>query len=78
MTCFFLIINDNFTQEENNSKNLLMMKISLTLFLLFCYSFDFFAQIRLVREFKIRGWSWGGDWRSVKDYQHFEKKIGKK
>ncbi|MGL4338262.1 MAG: M15 family metallopeptidase, partial [Turicibacter sp.] len=22
-----------------------------------------------------RGWSWGGDWTSIKDYQHFEKKI---
>lgn len=22
-----------------------------------------------------RGWSWGGDWNSVKDYQHFEKLI---
>lgn len=33
---------------------------------------------QLVKEFKKRGWSWGGDWRSVKDYQHFEKRIGKK
>lgn len=24
--------------------------------------------------FKKRGWSWGGDWKSLKDYQHFEKK----
>lgn len=32
---------------------------------------------QLVKEFKERGWSWGGDWRSVKDYQHFEKRIGK-
>ena len=32
---------------------------------------------QLVQEFKKRGWSWGGDWRSVKDYQHFEKRIGK-
>ncbi|MFO7524351.1 MAG: M15 family metallopeptidase [Ignavibacteriaceae bacterium] len=32
---------------------------------------------QLVNEFKERGWSWGGDWRSVKDYQHFEKRIGK-
>lgn len=22
-----------------------------------------------------RGWSWGGDWQSLKDYQHFEKKL---
>ncbi len=32
---------------------------------------------QLVNEFKKRGWSWGGDWKSVKDYQHFEKRIGK-
>lgn len=30
---------------------------------------------KLVKEFKKRGWSWGGNWRSVKDYQHFEKRI---
>ena len=28
----------------------------------------------LVKAFKIRGWQWGGTWRSTKDYQHFEKK----
>ncbi|MBZ0199615.1 MAG: M15 family metallopeptidase [Ignavibacteriaceae bacterium] len=28
----------------------------------------------LVKEFKKRGWRWGGTWRSTKDYQHFEKK----
>jgi len=27
----------------------------------------------VVRAFKRRGWRWGGDWRSLKDYQHFEK-----
>jgi peptidoglycan LD-endopeptidase CwlK len=32
---------------------------------------------QLVKEFKKRGWSWGGDWKSVKDYQHFEKRISK-
>ena len=26
-----------------------------------------------VRTFKKRGWRWGGDWRSIKDYQHFDK-----
>jgi hypothetical protein len=26
-----------------------------------------------VREFTSRGWTWGGDWVSVKDYQHFQK-----
>lgn len=25
--------------------------------------------------FKKRGWTWGGDWNSLKDYQHFEKDI---
>lgn len=29
----------------------------------------------LVKEFKKRGWTWGGDWKSLKDYQHFEKKL---
>jgi hypothetical protein len=29
----------------------------------------------LVKEFKKRGWTWGGDWKSLKDYQHFEKKM---
>lgn len=33
------------------------------------------ANSPLVKEFKKRGWSWGGDWKSLKDYQHFEKKI---
>jgi hypothetical protein len=26
-----------------------------------------------VREFTRRGWTWGGSWLSMKDYQHFEK-----
>ncbi|HAX73596.1 MAG TPA: hypothetical protein DCY20_08730, partial [Firmicutes bacterium] len=25
--------------------------------------------------FVSRGWTWGGDWNSLKDYQHFEKKL---
>ncbi len=25
--------------------------------------------------FKSRGWTWGGEWNSLKDYQHFEKNI---
>ncbi len=29
----------------------------------------------IVREFKKRGWIWGGSWRSSKDYQHFEKRT---
>ncbi len=28
-----------------------------------------------VRIFKSHGWEWGGDWNSLKDYQHFEKPI---
>lgn len=27
----------------------------------------------IVRFLKERGWTWGGDWMSMKDYQHFEK-----
>jgi len=27
----------------------------------------------LVKEFKEKGWEWGGDWKSLKDYQHFQK-----
>lgn len=27
----------------------------------------------VVDAFKARGWEWGGDWNSLKDYQHFEK-----
>jgi hypothetical protein len=33
------------------------------------------ADSQLVKEFKKLGWTWGGDWKSLKDYQHFEKKI---
>lgn len=29
----------------------------------------------IVKIFKKRGWIWGGEWNSVKDYQHFEKKA---
>ncbi len=29
----------------------------------------------VVRAFKRLGWRWGGDWRSLKDYQHFEKRL---
>lgn len=25
--------------------------------------------------FKQKGWNWGGDWKTLKDYQHFEKTI---
>ncbi len=27
------------------------------------------------KAFKSRGWIWGGEWKSLKDYQHFEKNI---
>lgn len=30
---------------------------------------------QVVKEFKKRGWHWGGNWRSSKDYQHFEKRT---
>ena len=30
---------------------------------------------RAVYLFKKRGWRWGGDWHSIKDYQHFDKTI---
>jgi len=29
----------------------------------------------IVAEFKKRGWTWGGDWKSLKDYQHFQKNL---
>lgn len=29
----------------------------------------------LYEAFISRGWTWGGDWSSIKDYQHFEKRI---
>lgn len=32
------------------------------------------ANCIVVKEFKKRGWKWGGDWKSSKDYQHFSKK----
>ena len=31
----------------------------------------------VVRAFKSRGWRWGGDWTSCKDYQHFDKPRGR-
>ncbi|WP_432663418.1 M15 family metallopeptidase [Wukongibacter baidiensis] len=27
------------------------------------------------RAFKERGWTWGGEWKTLKDYQHFQKQI---
>lgn len=30
------------------------------------------AESAVVKAFKLRGFSWGGDWKSLKDYQHFE------
>jgi len=29
---------------------------------------------KIVKIFKNKGWRWGGDWHSIKDYQHFDKK----
>lgn len=28
---------------------------------------------KITKFFKSRGWDWGGDWNSLKDYQHFDK-----
>ena len=33
------------------------------------------AGSELVKAFKERGWTWGGDWKSLKDYQHFQKNM---
>ena len=33
------------------------------------------AESVVVKTFKKRGWEWGGDWTTKKDYQHFEKPI---
>jgi hypothetical protein len=33
------------------------------------------AASQVVKIFKQRGWTWGGEWKSIKDYQHFQKKI---
>jgi hypothetical protein len=27
------------------------------------------------KAFKDRGWTWGGEWKTMKDYQHFQKTI---
>lgn len=35
----------------------------------------FFADHPAVQFMKERGWTWGGDWTSLKDYHHFEKII---
>jgi hypothetical protein len=34
------------------------------------------ADCAVVRAFIRLGWTWGGNWRSLKDYQHFEKVVG--
>jgi hypothetical protein len=31
----------------------------------------------VVKAFKRLGWTWGGEWKSLKDYQHFEKVLGR-
>ncbi len=30
---------------------------------------------KIIKIFKDRGWTWGGDWKSLKDYQHFQKEL---
>lgn len=32
--------------------------------------------MEVVKYFKSKGWSWGGDWKSFKDNPHFEKNFG--
>lgn len=32
--------------------------------------------MEVVAVFKAHGWAWGGDWKSFKDYPHFEKTFG--
>lgn len=32
--------------------------------------------MEVVKHFKSIGWVWGGDWKSFKDYPHFEKTFG--
>lgn len=32
--------------------------------------------MEVVAIFKKHGWAWGGDWKSLKDYPHFEKTMG--
>ena len=32
--------------------------------------------IKVVKFFKSKGWTWGGDWKSFKDAPHFEKTFG--
>ena len=32
----------------------------------------------LVKAFMLLNWSWGGDWNTLKDYQHFEKNLPQK
>ena len=32
--------------------------------------------MKVVKFFKAKGWSWGGDWKSFKDAPHFEKTFG--
>lgn len=33
-----------------------------------------YSSHEIVKFLKDRGWTWGGDWITIKDYQHFEKK----
>jgi len=33
------------------------------------------ANSKIVKLFKSKGWTWGGNWTSLKDYQHFQKEL---
>lgn len=35
----------------------------------------FIRKSKLVEKIKALGWSWGGEWKNMKDYQHFEKVL---
>lgn len=39
------------------------------------YPFRIDADDLAVKLFKAKGWTWGGDWKSLKDFQHFEKDV---
>lgn len=38
-------------------------------------SIKLIKMMHCIRYSLIIGWSWGGNWKSKKDYQHFEKNI---
>jgi peptidoglycan LD-endopeptidase CwlK len=61
-------INPKFNPQITN-KNIFPADAKYDINVLGTISIDSF----LVKEFKKRGWQWGGFWKKNKDYQHFEK-----